>query len=124
MQEIAKVLEDVEDWEGLAGWLRINDTTIVDICAASTTATQCHKRTLLDLEIYCEKSPSGDPYKVVSDVADVLESEMGMWKLAERLRELKFASVDSEWIILKFMTDISLQSWTIQPCMLQYKWFS
>ena len=92
-------MEDVDDWEGLAWWLRINDTTIVDICAASTEVAQCHKRTLMDLEIYCEKLPSGDPYKVVSDIADVLESEMGMGKLAERLRELKFTSVDSKWII-------------------------
>lgn len=85
-------MEDVENWDTLAGWLRISDATIVDACTSSSTVSQCYRRKLV--ETYCHMLSSGDARKVVSDIADVLESEMEMWKLAERLRVLK---LDSEY---------------------------
>lgn len=93
---IAKVLEDVKDWEVLASWLDVSDTIIAVACAASTTVAQCHRKMLV--EAYCDKLQSGDPRKVVSDIAHVLKSEMGMLTLAVRLREFTFAE-ESEWIV-------------------------
>ena len=79
MQEIVKdlYLEDVEDWETLAGWLGVNANLIKENCATSTALGQCYRRELV--KTYCDQRGS-DPEGVKKDIRHVLESKMGIKK--------------------------------------------
>ena len=91
MQQIARVLEEVEDWEALAGWLDIRTTNIWQNCAYSpAVVAQCYRRKLV--ETYCSRLTSSDPYKVASGIAHKLENKMRIKNIAQTLRELKFES--------------------------------
>ena len=92
VQQIAGVLEEVEDWEALAGWLNIRTINIKQNCAHSITVAQCYRRKLVDT--YCSRLTSSDPYKAASSIAHELESRMRIKNIAQKLRGLKFTSVD------------------------------
>ena len=94
MQQIAGLLEEVENWEALAGWLNIRTTNIKQNCALTITVAQCYRRKLV--ETYCSRLTSSDPYKAASSIAHELESKMRIRNIAQKLRELKFTSVDGE----------------------------
>lgn len=99
MQQIAGVLEEVEDWEALAGWLNIGTANIRQNCALTITVAQCCRRKLV--KTYCDRLTSSDPYKAASGIAHELESKMRIKNIAQKLRELKFTSVESE--LLSYM---------------------
>ena len=87
---MAKVLEEVEDWEALAGWLDFNKATINNInknCPFLERA-QCQWRELV--ETYCNMNTAGDPYHTATDIADILDSKMGEKRQAQKLKELVF----------------------------------
>ena len=87
MQKIAVVLEDVRNWETLAGLLNINSHIIKTNCAPSTDEwAQCYRRKLV--ETYCEQQSSGDPRVVAIKLADKLEEDMGLKRQADKLRSL------------------------------------
>ena len=79
VQEIVKdlYLEDVEDWETLAGWLSVNAKLIRENCATSTALGQCYRRELV--KIYCHQR-GGDLEGVKEDIRHVLESKMRIKK--------------------------------------------
>ena len=89
---MSSVLEELEDWKTLAGWLDIRKATINNInrnCASFELA-QCTWRELV--ETYCDGDGGGDPYITASDIADILDSEMGKKSQAQRLKQLEFTS--------------------------------
>ena len=70
VQEIAAVLEELEDWEALAGWLDIRMATINNInknCPSFGRA-QCQWRELV--KTYCHGNAAGDPYRTAADIAN------------------------------------------------------
>ena len=79
MQEIVKEfdLEDVEDWEALAGWLSVNAKLIRENCATSNALGQCYRRELV--KTYCYQR-GGDPEGVKKGIKYVLDSEMRIKK--------------------------------------------
>ena len=87
VEKIIAVLEEVEDWEGLAGRLNINIITIRNSCGTRTDQAHCYRRQLV--MTYCDRLPSGDPNKVVTDIALILD-EMGKKRQAKKLREMSF----------------------------------
>ena len=87
VEKIIAVLEEVEDWEGLAGRLDINIITIRNNCGTSTDQARCYRRQLV--RTYCDRLPSGDPNKVATDFALILD-KMGKKSKAKKLRELSF----------------------------------
>ena len=92
VQEIAAVLEEVEDWEALAGWLDIRIATINNInknCPSFDRA-QCQWRQLV--RTYCDLDGAGDPYKTAADIAIVLDSKMDKKSQAQKLKQLEFTS--------------------------------
>ena len=90
VRAIAAVLEEVEDWEALAHWLKIRVATINDInknCASFQHA-QCKWNGLV--RVSCDRN-AGDPLKTVAYIADVL-SKMDKKKQGRSLKNLPFTS--------------------------------
>ena len=87
VQKIAAALEEVVEWETLAGWLNINSHIIKSNCAYSTDEwAQCYRRKLV--ETYCKQQSSDDPRVVAIKLADKLEEDMGLKRQADRFRSL------------------------------------
>ena len=92
IQLIAEVLEELEDWEALAGWLNIRRSAVNNInrnCASFQRA-QCQWRELV--KTYCDMNTDDDPYKTVADIADLLDNKMGKKRHAQRLKQLVLTS--------------------------------
>ena len=87
VEKIIAVLLEVEEWEGLAGRLNINTITIRTNCGTRTDKAHCYRRQLVTT--YCDMLSSGDPNKVVTDFALILD-EMEKKKQAQTLKELSF----------------------------------
>ena len=87
MEDISQALADVRDWKGLTNRLSIRSDDIETYCAADSALAACHRRELV--RRYCDKQPSGDPYKVAEYIAKVLE-KMDHKRQAEQLRQLEF----------------------------------
>ena len=79
------VLEEVADWEGLAGQLNINTINIKHDCVAPALA-QCYRREVV--KAYCNRFDD-DPYQVASDIADALDRQNNR-RQAKAIRNLKF----------------------------------
>lgn len=80
VEEIVKDLdlEDVKDWEALAGWLNVSTQPIKENCIVTTTAVaQCHRRSLV--ATYCDLI-GGDAERVKADIRHVLQIEMRIKK--------------------------------------------
>ena len=90
MQDISKVLENVPDWKGLAGWLSIESHPIETDCAQDVAQASCHRRELVLR--YCNRQPSENPCKVAVDIANELE-KMNHRLQAQQLRNLKFGKL-------------------------------
>ena len=86
VEDMCQVLADVEDWQGLAGWLNVETITIEERCASSNSPAMCCRRELV--RRYCNRLLS-QPRKIAEDVAQVLE-RMDHKRQAEELRQLKF----------------------------------
>lgn len=82
VQKMAKVLENVRDWEGLAGMLHIDSETIKENCVRSLLWAQCYRRELV--RTYCHRHP----YTFGEDIAGVLEYDMKEYYVAESVRQL------------------------------------
>ena len=80
------MLADVEDWQGLAGWLNVEVIPIEERCAQSNSPAMCCRRELV--RRYCNRQLS-HPSKVAEDIALALE-RMDHMRQAEELRHLKF----------------------------------
>lgn len=91
VQEIASVLEEVEDWKALAGWLDIERATInnININCPTIELAQCTWRELV--KTYCDKI-GGDPDRTAADIVFALDRKMHKRKQAQDLRQLKFTS--------------------------------
>ena len=74
VEEIVKVLTEVEDWVGLSRWMGISSNNIITNCAGSLNVLKCHLRQLV--EEYCDSQLTDDPCKVACDVALILERDM------------------------------------------------
>ena len=83
VEEIVDVLEEVDDWKGLAGRLGINSLSIEESCSG-TAITRCYRRQLV--RTHCDKS-CDEPGKAVADIAQILEKKMNMKKQARKLRK-------------------------------------
>ena len=91
MQAIVEILKEVDEWATLAGWLNINSETIEENCIrTSVTVAECRRTAMV--RTCCDREPSGDPSKVASAIADVLESRMDKKYQAKRIRALTFSS--------------------------------
>lgn len=88
---MAKVFEEVDYWETLTNSLNITKSAIVNInknCALVKRA-ECQWRELV--KTYCQKIPSGDPYKAATDIANKLH-DMQKTKEAELMEQLDFCT--------------------------------
>ena len=90
VEKIVDVLEEVQDWEGLAGGLDIETSSIKTNCGTSTDRARCYRRWLV--RTYCDRMSSGDPRQVATEISFVLDVKMKKKKQAQKLRELSFAS--------------------------------
>ena len=84
---ISKELESVKDWKELASWLDVGSNNIETDCAREGSQAACYRRELV--RSYCDKQPSGDPYKVAEDIAKALE-QMDKNHQAKNPRQLQF----------------------------------
>ena len=83
------MLEEVTNWEELAGRLNFDTTHMRTNCATSTEQTRCYRRQLV--RTYCDLLSSGDPRQVVTTFATILD-QMKKKRQAEKLRDLAFSS--------------------------------
>ena len=81
------MLQEVKDWEGLAGRLNLETIPIKTNCATSTDQASCYRRLLV--RAHCDSLPSGDPGKVAKDIALMLD-RMKKKKQAKKMRDLIF----------------------------------
>ena len=86
VEKIVDILEEVQDWEGLAGRLNIEINSIKTNCGTSTDQARCYRRQLV--RTYCDRVPSGDPRQVATEIAFVLDVKMKKKKQAQKLREM------------------------------------
>ena len=103
VQEIAAVLEEVEDWKTLAGWLNIRKATINNInknCPSFELA-QCTWRELV--ETYCDGDGGGNPYKTAADIAAILDRKMYKRNQSQQLKRLEFSS-EFDWTAIQQIT--------------------
>lgn len=84
VEMISEVLEEVEDWEALAGWLDINSNMILQDCASPAIA-RCYRRKLV--KIYIDRLTYDDKCVVASNIASALE-KMKMMRQARILQQL------------------------------------
>ena len=89
VEKIVDVLEEVEDWEGLAGRLNFDTIPIKTNCDTTIWQARCYRRRLV--RTYCDLLLSGDPRKAVTKFATILD-QMKKKRQAEKLRELTFSS--------------------------------
>ena len=82
------MLEEVEDWEGLAGRLSLETIPIKTNCATSTDQASCYRRLLV--RTHCDSLPSGDPGKVAKTITLMLD-RMKKKKQAKKMRDLIFS---------------------------------
>lgn len=89
---MAEVLEEVDDWERLAGLLNITGcaTDNINKNCASFGRAECQWKELV--KTYCDTIPSDDSYEAASDIARKLR-EMQHPKEAKRMEELHFCTV-------------------------------
>ena len=91
MQDIIEILQELEDWQELAGWMGIKAADITNIkknCQSSVVHAQCQWRNLV--KRYCYMNAADNPYKAAADIADILESKMGKKNQAQKLKNLPF----------------------------------
>ena len=81
------MLQEVKDWEGLAGRLNLETIPIKTNCATSTDQASCYRRLLV--RAHCDSLPSGDPGKVAKAIALMLD-RMKKKKQAKKMRDLIF----------------------------------
>ena len=98
VQVISKVLENVPDWKGLAGWLSISSHPIETDCAQDVAQASCYRRELV--RRYCNGQPSEKPCKVAGDIANALD-QMRHILQAQQLRELKFGKSVAKYSSLR-----------------------
>ena len=98
MQVISKVLANVPDWKGLAGWLSIKSHPIETDCAQDVAQASCYRRELV--RRYCDRQPSEDPYKVAGDIANALD-QMRHILQAQQLRKLEFSKSVAKYSSLR-----------------------
>ena len=86
---IAQEIASVVDWEGLAGWLEIEDTSNIkaDCHKEGGEFSVCYRKKLVSK--YCDMT-GGSAQQVANDFADVLQKRMGNRKMANILRQLDF----------------------------------
>ena len=90
VQAIVEILKEVDDWTTLTGWLDVRSKTIEENCIrTSVTVPECRRTAMV--WTCCHREPSGDPSKVASAIADVLESKMDKKYQANRIRALTFS---------------------------------
>ena len=91
VEEITAVLNEIEDWKALAGWLDIERATInsININCPSFELAQCTWRELV--ETYCDKI-GGDPDRTAAHIAVILDRKMRKRKQAQQLKQLEFTS--------------------------------
>ena len=82
---MVEVLQEVKDWEGLAGRLSLETIPIKTNCATSTDQASCYRRELV--RAHCDSLPSGDPRKAAKTFALMLD-RMKVSRQAENMREL------------------------------------
>ena len=92
VQMIAAELGEIDNVEGLAGWMNIKFGLIKENCGSSTAPAECYRRSLV--RGYCGKSGHG-PQQVAEDIAAILEKDMKNKRVAQILRQLKFAQSES-----------------------------
>ena len=90
--KISQVIEEEEDWDGLARWLGIvtvdtNKIRTYCIFMEINVLTLCCRKKLV--EIYCYQTDKS-PQQVAEDMARVLEDKMENRAVARKLRELTF----------------------------------
>ena len=88
VEKIVDVLEEVQDWEGLAGRLDIETSSIKTNCGTSTDQARCYRRWLV--RTYCDRLSSGDPRQVATEISLVLDVKMKKKKQAQKLRDMSF----------------------------------
>lgn len=88
MAAISQVLELVDDWEGLAGWLNVRSNAIRTDCALGGGRATCHRRTLV--KHLCDEQTFDNPRKVTEGIARILE-KMHINRIAWKLRRLRFS---------------------------------
>ena len=94
VQAIVEILKEVDDWTTLTGWLNVRSETIEENCIrTSVTVAECRRTAMV--WTCCYREPSGDPSKVASAIADVLESKMDKKYQANRIRALTFSRESS-----------------------------
>lgn len=89
VEMIVDVLEEVQDWEGLAGRLNLDTISIRTYCDTTIWQAQCYRRQLV--RAHCDSLPHGDPRKVAKSIALMLD-RMKKMRQANKLRELNFSS--------------------------------
>ena len=92
VQMIAAALGDINNVEGLAGWMNIKFGPIRENCASSMVLAKCYRRSLV--RSYCDESGHG-PQQVAEDITAILEKDMKNKRVAQILRQLKFTQSKS-----------------------------
>ena len=92
VQMIAAALGDINNVEGLAGWMNIKFGSIRENCASSMALAECYRRSLV--RSYCDESGHG-PQQVAENIAAILEKDMKNKRVAQILRQLKFTQSKS-----------------------------
>ena len=87
MTKISNVIEDVVNWEKLAGLLNIDSDKVQEDCKMEPS---CYRRKLV--KKYHDQTDKS-PQQVAEDVARVLEDEMENKKVSNKLRKLSFGEL-------------------------------
>ena len=88
VEKIVEVLQEVRDWEELAGRLSLDTIPIKTNCATSTDQASCYRRQIV--RAHCDSLPSGDPRKVAKTIALMLD-RMKKKRQAEKIKDLIFS---------------------------------
>ena len=88
VEMIVEVLQEVRDWEGLAGRLNLETIPIKTNCATSTDQASCYRRQLV--RTHCDSLPSGDPRKAAKTIALMLD-RMKKNRQAKKIKDLIFS---------------------------------
>lgn len=88
VEKIAKILQDLDDWDEFAGRLNIEQGTITNIgknCRVSNNLAKCQWRELV--KTYCDMNDR-DFHKTVANMTDILH-EINKKRQAQKLRQLE-----------------------------------